>query len=111
AACKAAVADGFGRMPVQAEMDLFKRKVRGDNNFTAWGGSQDGTVVSDAQAHRWISFRCPAPDGGDQRLFSHGKPRPGRARHGVQDTLRRSGVARFAPELVIYVVRAGWACY
>ena len=48
---EAAMADGLGRMPVAAEVDVFEGKVGGDADFVAGSGAKNGAVVADAEAH------------------------------------------------------------
>ena len=49
AARQGAVADGFRRMPVAAEVAAFQREVGGDQDFVAAGRAQDRAVVADAE--------------------------------------------------------------
>ncbi len=79
AAGEAAVADAAGRVPVAAEMDVFDRKISGDEEFVAAGRVEDGTVVADSVGDGAIAaLEGEAPDalnqlffGGDQGEFKY----------------------------------------
>jgi len=57
---QAAVANAFGGMPVAAKMHAFQAEVSRDQNFTAGGDAEDGTVVPDACGYRWLGSHTPA---------------------------------------------------
>ena len=64
--------DGFGRVPVAAEMDIFERKISGDCNLFAGSWAKQGAIVANSQAQFSISSLLAATQGCDKRQLPAG---------------------------------------
>lgn len=83
--------DGFGRVPLAAEVNVFEGKVGGDEKIFLFVYAEDGAVVADAFDDGGIrSAPGGTADLSNQRFFRQG--------HGNNISEVYAGQGRFIPE-------------